>query len=120
MSKQITRNIHHIDATGRSPGRVATEVAILLRGKNKPEFEPHLDCGDIVNIKNADKLKYTGKKLEQKKYRHHSGYPGGLKEKQMSEVADSDPGEVLKRTVKNMLPAVRFRGDMMKRLIINK
>jgi len=118
MPKNITRNIHSIDATDKAPGRVATEAATLLRGKNKPEFQPHLDCGDIVEVKNADKLKYTGKKLDQKKYRHHSGYPGGLKEKALKEVASSNPKEVVRRTVKRMLPAVRFRDEMMKRLII--
>jgi large subunit ribosomal protein L13 len=120
MAKVIERENHIIDAADRSPGRVATEVAIILRGKNKPAFQPHMDCGDIVVVQNAGQMKYTGKKLEQKKYRHHSGYPGGLKEKKMSDVEKNDPGEVLRRTIKNMLPAVRFRDNMMRRLTINK
>jgi len=77
----IERKLHKIDASGKAPGRLATQIAIILRGKNKPEFEPHIDAGDIVEISNADELKFTGKKIEQKKYHRYSGYPGGLKEK---------------------------------------
>ena len=118
MPKNITRQTHIIDATDKSPGRLGTEIATILRGKNKPEFQPYMDCGDIVMVANAGQMKYTGKKYDQKLYRHHSGYPGGLKEKKMSEVAEADPGEVIRRTVKNMLPAIKFRDNMMKRLII--
>jgi len=112
------REIHKIDATGKSVGRVATQIATLLRGKNKPEFTPHLDGGDIVYVENIDKVKFTGKKLDQKKYYQYSGYPGGMKEKKLGDVYDKDPGEVLRRAVREMLPAVKFRGQMMKRLII--
>ncbi|MBA3046808.1 50S ribosomal protein L13 [Patescibacteria group bacterium] len=116
----IERKLHKIDASGKAPGRLATQIAIILRGKNKPEFEPHIDAGDIVEISNADELKFTGKKIEQKKYHRYSGYPGGLKEKKMSDLAKSNPGEILRRAVREMLPANKLRQVIMKRLIIRK
>ena len=112
------RKLHKIDATNQSVGRIATQIATFLRGKNKPEFEPHLDLGDIVEISNVEKLKFTGKKLEQKKYYHYSGYPGGLKETKMSDLAKTDIGEILRRAVREMLPGNKLRKNMMKRLII--
>lgn len=118
--KKIERKLHKIDAAGRPAGRVASEVAIILRGKNKPEFQPNADCGDAVLVSGIDKLKFTGKKLEQKKYFSYSGYPGGLKTKKITEILASDPGEVLRRAVREMLPPVRFRSDMMKRLTVKK
>jgi len=118
MAKTVTRTIHKIDAEEKSVGRIATEIATLLRGKNKPEFEPHLDCGDIVEVVNADKLSFTGKKLDQKKYFSYSGYPGGLKEKKMSDLNKANPADIIKRAVREMLPPVKFRKDMLKRLII--
>lgn len=114
----IKRETHEIDATDISLGRLATQIALILRGKNKVTFEPHLDQGDIVNISNAAKIKITGRKLEQKKYYHHSGYPGGLKEKKMGDVFAKDPAEVLKRAVWNMLPKNKLRAKMVKRLKI--
>lgn len=112
------RQIHKIDATGKTVGRLASSIAIILRGKNKPEFDMSKDKGDIVEISNISKVKFTGKKLGQKKYFSYSGYPGGLKEKKMSDVFTSNPGEVLKKAVRDMLPPVRFRNNMLKRLII--
>lgn len=114
----MERNLHKIDAEGKAAGRLASEIAIILRGKNKPEYEPHLDCGDIVEVNNTGKLKFTGKKLEQKKYYHYSGYQGGMKERKLGEVFAKNPGEVLRRAVKQMLPDVKFRRSMMRRLII--
>jgi len=114
----ITRKTHKIDATDQVLGRLATQIATLLRGKNKPEFQSYLDGGDNVIITNAAKIKITGKKLEQKIYYHYSGYPGGLKEKKMGEVFTKDPAEVLKRAVWNMLPKNKLRAQMIKRLII--
>jgi large subunit ribosomal protein L13 len=114
----INRQLHNIDATDKAVGRLATQIALLLRGKEKPEFQPHMDCGDIVEVSNIDKMSFTGKKLEQKTYYRHSGYPGGLKETNMGDLYESDPGDVLKRAVRQMLPAVRFRKEMLKRLII--
>jgi len=112
------RQRHQIDATNKSVGRLATQIALLLRGKNKVEFEPHLDNGDIVEIINVDKLKFTGDKLKQKKYYHYSGYPGGIKETRMINLAKTKPAEILKRAVREMLPPVKFRKAMMKRLVI--
>ncbi|HAM88632.1 MAG: 50S ribosomal protein L13 [Candidatus Falkowbacteria bacterium GW2011_GWC2_38_22] len=114
----MERKLHKIDATDKAPGRIASDIAILLRGKNKPEFQPHIDAGDIVEVYNIDKLKFTGKKLEQKNYYSYSGYPGGLKTRKMSDINDKKPGEILKRAVREMLPPVKFRTDMLKRLII--
>lgn len=116
--QEITRKIHKLDAENLAIGRLASEIALILRGKNKTEFQPHLDCGDIVEVINLSKVKFTGKKLEQKKYFSYSGYPGGLKEKKMKDVYSKNPGEVLKRAVREMLPPVKFRDNMLKRLII--
>lgn len=115
---KIERKIHKFDATDKTVGRLATEIALVLRGKNKPEFEPHIDGGGIAEVSNVDKFKFTGKKIDQKKYYKHSGYPGGLKETKMKDLAESNPGEILKRAVREMLPPVKFRKDMLKRLII--
>ena len=116
--KKIERKLHKIDAEGKAVGRIATEVALILRGKNKPEFEPYIDGGDIVNVKNINKLKFTGKKLEQKKYFHYSGYQGGLKETKMKDLNENNPADILRKAVREMLPPVKFRKEMMKRLII--
>lgn len=116
--KNIERKLHKIDAADQTVGRLATKVANLLRGKNKPEFEPHRDLGDIVEIINIKQLKFSGKKLLQKQYHHYSGYLGGLKSKKMSEVYAKNPGEVLYRAVREMLPDTKLRGGMLKRLII--
>ncbi|MBU1684336.1 50S ribosomal protein L13 [Patescibacteria group bacterium] len=116
----MRRELHKLDASDQAVGRLATKIAIILRGKNKPEFQPHIDMGDIVEVININKLKFTGKKLEQKKYYKYSGYPGGLKEIKLKKIISNKDGyaEILHRAVKQMLPAVKFRRDMMKRLII--
>jgi len=116
--QKIQRQLYKLDATGQSVGRLATQIAIILRGKNKPEFEPHLDRGDIVEVSNINKLKFTGKKIEQKKYYHYSGYQGGLKETKIKELFKKNPGEILKRAVRGMLPANKLRRNMIKRLIV--
>jgi len=115
---KIERKLHKIDATDSTIGRLATRVAIILRGKNKPEFQPHLDLGDIVEISNIDKVKFTGKKFDQKQYHHFSGYIGGLKSKKLSSIYEKNPGEILQRAVREMLPDIKLRVNMMKRLII--
>ncbi len=114
----IKRNLHKIDAADQVAGRLATKIATFLRGKNKPEYEPYLDNGDIVEVVNVNKMKFTGKKLDQKKYFRYSGYPGGLKETKMSDLAENNPGDILKRAVRDMLPPTKLRDGMMKRLII--
>lgn len=116
--KIITRNRQEIDATDMTIGRLSTRVATLLRGKHKTGYQPHIDEGDIVIISNIDKVKFSGKKLSQKEYYSYSGYPGGLKTKKMSDIFQTNPGEILQRAVKQMLPATRLRNGMMKRLIV--
>lgn len=114
----MERALHKIDATDKTIGRLATRIATILRGKHKPEFVPHLDGGDIVEVTGVSKVKFTGKKLEQKKYFRYSGYQSGLKTVKMSDLAKKDPSEILRKAVREMLPPVKFRRDMMKRLII--
>jgi large subunit ribosomal protein L13 len=112
----VERKIHVIDATGKVLGRLATQIAILLRGKHKPNFNPSKDMGDIVVVKNVDKMKFTGKKLKKKLYRWHSGYPGGLKERTLEQMLQKDPKKVLRLAVLGMLPKNRLRKRMIKRL----
>lgn len=112
----INRQIHKIDAQEKISGRLATQIANLLMGKNKLYYSPNIDAGDFVEVSNVDKLKFTGKKLEQKKYYHYSGYPGGMKEKKMKEVFKKAPKEVLYKAVYNMLPKNRLRKNFIKRL----
>jgi len=114
----MERKIQKFDATGMTVGRLATKTALALRGKDKPEFQPHIDSGDFVEITNIDKLKFTGKKLDQKEYYSYSGYPGGLKTRKMSDILAKNPGDVLYRAVREMLPPTRLRTGMLKRLII--
>jgi len=112
----MERKAHTIDAAGRILGRLASEIAVLLRGKDKTDFAPYKDIGDIVIVKNIDKLKFTGKKMEQKKYYRHSGYPGGLKEISLGKLFEKNPAEVLKKAVWGMLPKNKLRAKMIKRL----
>lgn len=117
---KVDRTIHKLDATDKPLGRLATEIAVLLRGKNKPTFQPHLDEGDFVEVSNCSKIKFTGRKLDQKEYIWHSGHPGGLKRKKMRDVFAADPGEVLKIAVNGMLPKNKLRDPMLKRLKTTK
>lgn len=114
--RSITRKIHTFDATDQSLGRLASRIALVLIGKNKPSYVPHIDVGDIVVVKNIKKIKITGQKLKQKLYYHHSGYPGGLKTKKLDEVFEKNPSEVLCRAVYNMLPKNKLRKQRFKRL----
>jgi large subunit ribosomal protein L13 len=113
---KFKRQVHRVDATGRSVGRVATEIAILLMGKNKPNYSPQTDCGDLVEAENVDKLIWTGNKLDNKKYYRHSDYPHGLKTKKVAEVFAQNPSQILERAVYNMLPKNHLRPKMMKRI----
>lgn len=108
--------IHKIDAEGKVLGRLAAKISVLLRGKNKPDFAPYKEGGDFVIVKNVDKIKFTGKKFEQKKYYRHSGYPGGLKETPLKKVFQSRPQEVLREAILGMLPKNKLRARMIKRL----
>ena len=100
----IERKWYVVDATGCTLGRLASEVAKVLRGKNKPIFTPHIDCGDYVIVVNADKVKVTGKKLDQKIYYNHSDYVGGMKETTLREMLAKKPEKVIELAVKGMLP----------------
>ncbi|MFH0955861.1 MAG: 50S ribosomal protein L13 [Candidatus Falkowbacteria bacterium] len=113
---KIERKLYKIDAEGKAAGRLATQIALILRGKNRVEYLPHLDMGGIVQVINIDKLKFSGKKIEQKKYYKYSGYPSGLKTKK---IIDLKPADILKRAVRDMLPPTKHRVNMLKRLIIN-
>lgn len=112
----MERTVHKIDATNQSLGRLATQVVMLLRGKNKVTFQRHLDEGDSVAVYNFSAVKITGNKLDQKIYYHHSHYPGGLKETKMKDLMEKNPGEVLKKAVYGMLPKNKLRPLMIKRL----
>lgn len=101
---KVERKWYVVDATGYTLGRLASEVAKVLRGKNKPIFTPHIDTGDYVIIVNAEKIKVTGKKLDQKIYYHHSDYVGGMKETTLKEMMEKKPERVIELAVKGMLP----------------
>ncbi len=107
-----------IDATDLTVGRLASEVASLLRGKHKPTFTPNMDCGDYVVIINADKVKFTGKKLTDKKYYRHTGHPGGLKEETAGKLLERAPERVLEYAVKGMLPKNRLGRQMYRKLFV--
>jgi large subunit ribosomal protein L13 len=97
-----------VDASGQTLGRLATQIADVLRGKRKPEYTPHVDTGDFVIVINAEKISVTGKKLSDKLYHRHSGYPGGLKTRTLQEQLDRRPEEVIRKAVKGMLPRNRL------------
>lgn len=115
-AKEITT--HTIDANGKILGRLATEIATLLRGKNKVGFTFYQDHGDRVVVKNADKVVLTGNKATQKKYYRHSSYPGGLREVSYAEMKATHPDRIIRLAVQNMLPNNRLRNGWLKRLII--
>jgi len=114
------RKTIEIDATGQAPGRLATKIATLLMGKHKVKYTPNIDAGDKVVITNCDKIVFTGKKLEQKIYRHHSNHPGGLKEKQAKTQMAESPEELIRLTVAKMLPKNKLRDQRMIRLHFKK
>ena len=113
---KVERKWYVVDATGYTLGRLASEVAKVLRGKNKPVFTPHVDTGDYVIVVNADKIKVTGKKLDQKIYYHHSDYVGGMKETTLREMLAKKPEKVVELAVKGMLPKGPMGRDMIKKL----
>lgn len=112
----IERKWYVVDATGYTLGRLASEVAKVLRGKNKPIFTPHMDCGDYVIVVNAEHVKVTGKKLDQKIYYHHSDYVGGMKETTLREMMAKKPEKVVELAVKGMLPKGPLGRAMIKKL----
>jgi large subunit ribosomal protein L13 len=101
---EVTRRWYVVDAEGQTLGRLATQIADTLRGKNKPEYTPHVDTGDFVVVVNAEKIAVTGKKLDEKLYHRHSGYPGGLRTRTLREQLQRRPTEVIRKAVKGMLP----------------
>ncbi len=114
----ITRKWHVIDAQGKTLGRLASEVAVLLRGKHKPTFTPHVDCGDYVIIVNAEAVELTGRKWDQKIYYSHSRYPGSLKEVTARVMRDKHPERLVEFAVKGMLPKGRLGRQMYKKLYV--
>ena len=114
----IERKWYVVDATGHTLGRLASEVAKVLRGKNKPIFTPHMDCGDYVIIVNADKVNVSGKKLDQKIYYNHSDYVGGMKETTLAEMMAKKPEKVIELAVKGMLPKGPLGRAMNKKLFV--
>jgi large subunit ribosomal protein L13 len=109
-----------VDAEGKVLGRLATEVAVLLRGKNKPGFAAHVDTGDFVVVINAEKVRVTGNKLEDKMYYHHSQYPGGLREQTLKEVLAKKPEDVIEHAVRGMIPKNKLGRAVIKKLKVYK
>ena len=112
----MQRETHTIDAASEILGRLATKIAVLLRGKQRADFQPNQDSGDFVVVKNIDKIKVTGKKMDQKRYYRHSGYPKGLKETSFKKLFERSPAEVFRKTVFGMLPRNKLRAEQIKRL----
>jgi large subunit ribosomal protein L13 len=115
-ASEIERQWHVIDASDKILGKLATEAAKLLMGKHKPMFTRHLDTGDFVVVINAEKVRFTGKKAEQKLYHSHSGYPGGLKTVSLGRLMETNPARVIEHAVKGMLPHNRLGAKMLKKL----
>ncbi|MGL4799593.1 MAG: 50S ribosomal protein L13 [Cellulosilyticaceae bacterium] len=114
--QNVERKWYVIDAQGQTVGRLASQIATVLRGKHKPTYTPHVDCGDHVIVINADKVVFTGKKLDQKLYRRHTGYAGGLKETKARDMMNVHPERVLMYAVKGMLPKNSLGRQMLTKL----
>jgi large subunit ribosomal protein L13 len=115
-ANEVERKWYIIDAEDKVLGRLATEIATILRGKNKPIYTPHVDTGDFVIVINADKVKPTGKKLEQKNYTYHTGYPGGLRQVSYGELMEKNPEKIIELAVKGMLPKNSLGRQMYRKL----
>ena len=113
---EVERKWYVVDADGKTLGRLASEVASVLRGKNKPTFTPHVDCGDYVIVINAEKVAVTGKKRAEKIYKKHTGYPGGLREITFDKLQQKKPEEIIRHAVKGMLPDGKLGRQMFKKL----
>ncbi len=116
--QEVERKWYVVDAEGQTLGRMCSEIAKVLRGKNKPIFTPHEDCGDYVIVVNAEKIKVTGKKMDQKIYYHHSDYVGGMKETTLKDMLDRHPERVVEYGVKGMLPKGPLGRQMYKKLFV--
>ena len=115
-SESLNRKWYVIDAAGKPLGKTAAAAAAILRGKNSPEFTPHVDCGDYVIVVNAEKVAVTGKKRSEKIYKRHTGYPGGLREMTFEQMIEKHPTEVVRHAVKGMMPNGRLGRQMFKKL----
>lgn len=115
---EVDRNWWVVDAEGKNLGRLASEIADVLRGKKKPKYTPHVDTGDFVVVVNADKIAVTGKKMTDKLYHRHSGYPGGLTTESLGHLLSRRPTEVLRKAVKGMLPKNRIAAQQLTKLKI--
>jgi large subunit ribosomal protein L13 len=115
---EVERKWYVVDAEGKHLGRLATEIVRVLRGKNKPQYTPHVDVGDFVVVVNADRVAVTGRKAEQRVYRRHSGYPGGMKEISYEQMLARKPTEVLRKAVYGMMPKTRLARKQFKKLKI--
>jgi large subunit ribosomal protein L13 len=113
---EVERKWYVVDADGKTLGRLASEVASVLRGKNKPTYTPHVDCGDYVIVINAEKVAVTGKKRSEKIYKKHTGYPGGLREITFDKLQQKKPEEIIRHAVKGMLPDGALGRQMFKKL----
>jgi large subunit ribosomal protein L13 len=113
---EVERKWYVIDAQGQTLGRLATEIAMILRGKKKAVYTPHVDVGDFVVVVNAGKVAVSGKKAEQKIYRRHTGYPGGLREMNYEEMREKKPTDIVRKAVKGMLPRTRLARQQLKKL----
>lgn len=115
---EIERKWWHVDATGHSPGRLASRIAVILQGKDKPVYTPHVDTGDFVIVTNVEKMSFTGRKLDQKEYGRHTGYPGGRKTTMMKELLQKHPDRILRKAVRGMLPKNRLARMQIRKLKI--
>jgi large subunit ribosomal protein L13 len=115
---EVERKWYVVDAEGKHLGRLATEIVRVLRGKNKPQYTPHVDVGDFVVVVNADRVAVTGRKAEQRVYRRHSGYPGSMKETSYEQMLARKPTEVLRKAVYGMMPKTRLARKQFKKLKI--
>ncbi len=112
----VQRDWYLVDASGKTLGRLASEVARRLRGKHKPEYTPHVDTGDYIVIVNADKIKVTGKKARDKKYYHHTGFPGGIRETDFQTLQGYKPERIVELAIKGMMPRNPLGRDMLRKL----
>jgi len=114
--EDVDQQWYEVDAEGRILGRLATEIAMTLMGKKKPNYTPHVDNGDYVVVYNAEKITVTGNKMKEKKYYRHSGFPGGLKQRTLTEMLEKKPEEVIMTAVRKMLPKNKLASQMLKKL----
>ena len=117
---EVRRDWFVVDATGKTLGRLSTEIARRLRGKHKPEYTPHVDTGDYIVVVNAEKVRVTGNKIKDKMYHHHTGYIGNLKSKSLEKMLDEHPERVLEKAVKGMMPKGPLGRQMFKKLRVFK